>query len=100
MAVNDPILLFHVNGTIYDEYDFPLPNILVKVLDKDLRTEQMLSEITTDAKGAYAITFRPEPALHPEYKTAEVFIRIFDQQGQQLGQSLIYFNVGEKTTKN
>jgi hypothetical protein len=35
MAVNDPILLFHVNGTIYDEHDMPLPNILVKVLDRD-----------------------------------------------------------------
>jgi hypothetical protein len=31
-----------VEGTIYDTYNAPLPNVIVKALDKDLRNEQLL----------------------------------------------------------
>jgi len=100
MATAVQPIAYKVNGIIYDENDLPLKNVLVKVFDKDLRAEKLLGEKLTDAKGSYAITFKPEVPLNPEYKTADVFVKVFDTAGLLLGQSPVNFNVAEETTIN
>lgn len=89
-----------VNGKIYDELNSPLPNVTVKLFDKDLRTETFLGEKSTDTKGFYQISFNSRQAANPEYKTADLLIKVFDTRGILLGQSDIYFNVGEETIIN
>jgi len=89
-----------VSGIIYDEFNSPLAKVMVKLFDKDLRTEKLLTETSTDAKGFYKISFNPRQAANPEYKTADLFIKVFDTKGVLLGQSGIYFNVGKETVIN
>lgn len=89
-----------VSGIIYDEFNSPLAKVTVKLFDKDLRTEKLLTETSTDAKGFYKIDFDQRRAANPEYKTADLFIKVFDNKRVLLGQSDIYFNVGEETIIN
>jgi hypothetical protein len=84
---------FTLSGNIYDEYDRPLANFVVKVHDIDLRSEQLLADTKTDAKGYYSITFNAEVAANPEYLTIDIRLTIFNEAGKALGQSPIYFNV-------
>jgi hypothetical protein len=46
-----------VSGTIYDPFDAPASNLTVRAFDKDLRTEQLLGEVLTDANGFYEISY-------------------------------------------
>lgn len=86
-----------ISGIIYDQFDSPIRNVLVKVFDKDLRTEKLLGEKRTDAKG-YQVSYNVAAATNPEYKSADIQLKVFNDQGQLLGQSPIYFNVQQNTT--
>lgn len=94
------IYLYKVGGIVHDKYNFPLQNVDVKLYDKDLRKEKLLAEKHTDVKGSYGFTFKDSAPLNPEYLTADLFIRVFDTNGNLLGQSDIYYNVGEMTIIN
>src|SRR5690606_21830501 len=100
MPLSSPPIGYAVSGFIYDEHDRALQNVTVKLYDKDLRTETFLVEMLTDAKGGYQISFSPDITANYEYKTADLFIKVFDGNGQLLGQAPIYFNARENTTIN
>jgi Tc toxin complex TcA C-terminal TcB-binding domain/Neuraminidase-like domain len=86
-------VLLSVQGRILDAQGYPLANVAVRAYDRDMRTEQLLGNADpTDAKGAYKVTFSPDRAAIAEYKTPDVFIRVFDKSGKQLGQSESVFN--------
>ncbi len=97
---NEKLTQHIVSGIVYDEFNSPLAKVTVKLFDKDLRTEKLLTETSTDAKGFYKIDFDQRRAANPEYKTADLFIKVFDNKRVLLGQSDIYFNVGEETVIN
>ena len=90
---------FTVSGIIHDKYNYPLANVIVKLFDKDLRAEKLLAEIVTNAKGNYSVSFKEEVA-YPEFNKADLFIRVFDRNGNLQGQSDIYFNVNKNTILN
>ena len=92
--------VYSINGVIYDELDNPLPNMIVKVYDKDFRSEQFLGENLTGAKGNYKIEFNSQRAENPEYESVDIFIKVFDAAGALLGQSPIHFNISGATTIN
>ena len=95
MATN-PNNSYSIKGIIYDQFNSPLNNVKVKAFDKDLRTEQLLGEASTDKNGTYLIKYTSAKFKRAEIKSADVFIRVFENIGRsrkELGASEVYFNV-------
>lgn len=88
-----------ISGTIYDQFDAPAANLSVQLYDKDLRSEQLLGEALTDAKGFYSISYDGSKWVDSDAKSADVFIRVRVPAPQTapaagiLGESPVYFNV-------
>ena len=70
-----------------------MPNVTVQAYDKDLRSEQLLGQAVTNAKGFYSISYNAAKYMDSEYQTADIFIRVLDVTGLLLGESPINFNV-------
>ncbi|MEO8861756.1 MAG: hypothetical protein ABI358_10060 [Ginsengibacter sp.] len=93
-----------VYGIIYDTNNDPLSSVTVEAFDKDLRSEQLLGFSTTDAKGAYSITYTDQQYASREFKTADIFIKVYKEMSTitvgktLLGQSDINFNVPKNFT--
>ena len=89
---------YTVSGTIFDEFNSPLPKAQVKIYEVDLRNETPLGTVTTDAKGNYTFGFAAELA-EPEYKTPDICITVQNAGSRAiLGKSPIYFNIQPETT--
>lgn len=92
-----------VSGNIYDKHDRPLTNKRVIAYDKDLRNEQQLGATLSNAQGFYQIDYNTSDMLSAEIKTADIFIRVFENEStnnQLLGESPLYFNVSDEFTLN
>jgi hypothetical protein len=83
----------HISGKIYDAFDAPLMEVIVNAYDKDLRSEQLLGETKTDAKGFYTIDYDIEQYNKAEGGSADIFLRIFNDTRELLGESPVNFNV-------
>lgn len=75
----------HISGKIYDAFDAPLMEVIVNAYDKDLRSEQLLGETKTDAKGFYTIDYDIEQYNKAEGGSADIFLRIFNDTRELLG---------------
>ncbi len=87
------IILNTLSGTIYDAFNAPLPNVTIQAYDKDLRTQQLLGQVVTDANGVYKISYDLAQFVDSEYQTADIFIQVLNAAGLLLGESPVYFNV-------
>lgn len=56
-AVGQDLAPFVVRGHLFDAVAGPLPGRTIKVFDRDLRSETLLGETTTDAHGAYFLAY-------------------------------------------
>jgi hypothetical protein len=85
---------FAVKGKVSLKGGSPLPAVLVKAFDKDLRREELLGEATTDQSrsGDYEIGYTAEQFRRAERKSADLIVRAFDQKGTLLGASDVIFN--------
>ncbi len=93
---------FKVEGTVrYPDNSFAT-GFLVKAFDKDLRSEQFLGETTTNLSGEYTITYSRQQFKRVEKKSADLIIRIADQEApeQILAESAILYNAPESATIN
>ncbi|MGZ5029144.1 MAG: Tc toxin subunit A-related protein [Methylobacter sp.] len=70
------VILNTVSGTIYDAFDAPMANVTVQAYDKDLRTEQLLGQALTDARGFYSISYDASKWVDSEATSPDVFIRV------------------------
>ncbi len=86
-------VLNKITGTIYDINNAPLIRVTVQAYDKDLRSDQLLGQAVTDAKGFYSISYESKKYANSEYLTADVFIRILQDGKVLLGESPVYYNV-------
>lgn len=86
-----------IQGTIYDPVNSPVPNLLVKAFDRDLRTETLLGESKTNDKGQYSIEYQDDYFESAEKRSADVFIKIVirlnDTAEREIARSPIHFNV-------
>ena len=87
-----------VRGTVRQAGGFPLPHLLVRAFDRDMRSETLLGQATTDAEGTYQITYNSTDQLRMKDK-ADLIVRVFelsDREGkeaeEEIGFSEIIFN--------
>ena len=58
--MNNPNSRYVVRGIVSDANNHPLEDLLVRAYDRDLRSESLLGECPTDARGTYRIVYTNE----------------------------------------
>jgi len=83
-----------VFGTVRDALQRPMAGVVVKAVDKDIRTEQPLgAPATTDAAGNYQIPYALTPAESTQDLGApDIVVRAFGTDGKLLQESGTFFN--------
>lgn len=84
---------FVVRGHVRIEDGRPLPKVVVRAFDKDLRSEQPLGESATDQSGEYEITYTTDQFRRAEKKSADLVVRASSGAGFSLAESKVLFNV-------
>lgn len=86
-----------LRGTIRQMDDFPLPHLLVRAFDRDMRSETLLGQAITDAEGSYQITYSTNKLRMKD--KADLIVRVFEpsdsegkETGDEIGFSEIIFN--------
>ncbi|TVQ06948.1 MAG: hypothetical protein EA361_18945 [Bacteroidetes bacterium] len=83
---------FMVSGTVYLDDGRPLPGVLVRAYDKDMRSEEILGEILTDKQGNYQIVYYEHQFSRAEKGTADLIIRVYSPQALLAESPDILFN--------
>ena len=91
---NEPVE-FRVHGSVRNAFARPLVRTTVRAFDKDLRSEQLLGETATDAKGHYTITYLDSDFSYAEKTRADLLVRAYDTDNATvLVESELIFNAG------
>ena len=83
---------FIVRGTVRDANTHLTAGVMVRAFDRDLRSEELLGETFTDAKGGYEILYKPEQFRRVEKGNADLLVRAYDSVGKELTASPVLFN--------
>ena len=67
---------------------------VVRAYDKDMRTEELLGEATTDTAGGYEIAYTREQYARAEKDSADVRVTVLDDAGREVASTPIIFNAG------
>ncbi len=86
---------FTVSGDVRYATGAPLPKVIVKAYDRDLRKESMLGLAVLDTQGNYLITYNSDQFRKAEKDTADLIVRAFDKNGNLLAESDTHFNVAD-----
>lgn len=84
-----------VKGKIEDAQKTPLPNLIVRAYDIDLRRRELLGETTTDRKGEYAISYTTAQFVRAEKDRADMLLEVLDTHGNSIGQSEVLFHAAD-----
>jgi hypothetical protein len=87
-----------VVGTVRDSFGRPLPQVTVRAVDVDLRTEQPLGDALTDHEGAYRIEYFPRQFRRAEKTGADLVASALDARGRVLATSAVQFNAASLAT--
>ena len=86
-----------VRGAIRQTDGFPLPDVIVRAFDRDMRTETLLGQAVADTQGFYEIAYTTGQLRRPEKARADLIIRAFEPEGNGKGHEIavsgIVFNV-------
>ena len=84
---------YRVYGAVRDVLQRPLPGAIVKVSDKDIRSEQPLGQpVTTDAAGAYLVSYSLQGFASTDLLAPDIVVRVFGPNEQLLKESAVYYN--------
>ena len=92
---------FIVRGQVRQADGTAITGSIVRAFDKDLpslRSEGELGKATTDKDGRYEITYTAEQFRRAEKKTADLIVRVFNQEPTPVASSPIIFNAGPEET--
>jgi hypothetical protein len=100
LGVLDDETMWLVHGRITYRDDQPATHVQVRVYDRDMTSETLLGETTTDDDGNYTLSyaehqFRLTPA---ERGGPELLLRVFGQDSMPLGQSKMLRNAPAEAT--
>lgn len=71
-----------VRGTIRHADGSLLPDVIVRVFDRDLRVETLLGQTVTDVEGFYEITYSTAQFCRPAKPQADLIVRAFEPDGE------------------
>jgi hypothetical protein len=91
---------YRVQGRVARPDGQPLPGLIVRAYDRDLRSEEPLGEARTGPQGDYAIGYRREQFRRAEKLRADLVVRAFAAAdgGPPLAASRTVFNAPPLTT--
>lgn len=89
---------FKVAGLVRRVDGTPLVGALVRAFDKDLRSEECLTETTTDEAGRYEIIYTAAQFRRAEKASADLRISVCNEDGRELVSSAIIFNARPEET--
>ena len=75
---------FSVHGTVMLPGDEAAAGLTVRAFDRDLRSQELLGEATTDDEGRYAITYTREQFRRAEKERADLVLRVYNAVGTEL----------------
>jgi Tc toxin complex TcA C-terminal TcB-binding domain/Neuraminidase-like domain/Salmonella virulence plasmid 28.1kDa A protein len=96
----DPPKTFLVQGKVGDVDGSPAVGVLVRAFNKNLRSEQLLGEATTDKAGEYAIRYPDQKLRRAERGSADLVVKALARGGSLLAASPVVFNAGPVETIN
>jgi hypothetical protein len=73
-----------VRGTVTDRNNRKLSGLLVKAFDRDMRSEMLLGEASTNAKGEYRIEYSAEQFKAAEQQTADLCMKVYTAKSNEL----------------
>jgi hypothetical protein len=91
MAKEQP---FTITGYVRLPDGSPVAGVRVTAVDRDMRSEQPLGEMTTTEAGYYTIGYTAEQFRQAEIKGADLIVRAYDEAENLRAESDIYFNAG------
>lgn len=87
---------FIVLGQVFDANGVAQRDLTIRVLDKDLRSEELIKETKTNNDGEYSVFYRDDDFKAAEKNRADLFVRVLDPAGTTvLATSPIIFNAGK-----
>lgn len=93
------VTVFHISGHItHRDTGKGLAGLRVDAVDKDLSYEQQLGSTHTDDYGQYEIIFTSDKIGKAEKGGPDIVVRVFDQNGTELGASEMLRNAPANVT--
>ncbi len=90
-----------VSGFLRTETGAPALNATVRAFDTDLRREQLLGEaIVRETSGHFDIAYSVEQFRRSDKRTADLIVRVWDEEGNLRAQSAVIFNAPDAVTIN
>jgi hypothetical protein len=89
---------YKVRGQVLSAEGQPLAGAIVRAFDKDLRHEEMLGEVKTDAEGRFEITYTRAQFRRVGKKQADLIVRVYDAAEALLGASPLIFKAQSVAT--
>jgi hypothetical protein len=90
-----------VRGTVRDANGNPVPGVIVRAIDRDLRHWELLGRPTvTKERGSYEIPYAAKQSAHAESGGPDIQIQAFDSDAldRLLAESAVMFNAGSEAT--
>lgn len=86
--------VFVVTGTVSTASGGPVPGLVVRAVDRDLRREERLGQTTTAADGRFEISYTSSEFVRAERAQADLLVSVFAATGEgpRLTQSDTIFN--------
>src|SRR4029079_14448919 len=72
---------FIVLGQVFDAKGDPQKDLIIRVLDKDLRSEELIKETKTNNDGEYSVFYRDDDFKAAEKTRADLFVRVLNPTG-------------------
>lgn len=88
---------FLVRGQIHRD-GRPFTGGLVRVFDRDMRSEELLGESATDAEGRYEFTYTADQFARAEKERADLRVSVLTVDGRELKSSPVLFNAARSET--
>jgi hypothetical protein len=83
---------YKVYGTVRNTFQKPFNDVLVKVYDKDIRSEQFLGECYTNEAGYYLVEYTHKQFAKTDKNAADIIVRVNNEKEELLKESDTYFN--------
>ncbi len=89
---------YSISGTVRNQYQQPMPGVIVTAFDKDIRSEQVLGKAQTNDQGFYTIAYSQQQFADTDKDAADVFLRLYNPAGAVLKQTDIFYNAPAQLT--